>query len=113
MQRDFSSLNIESMHERAIVRELEIAKRSRLLDISESRRLEHMRLAGTKSKSNVGGSPFNIINLQYDHSHDGQRLRRLDEVKEFRRKLRSAFLAKKNHFGFDPITGCMATPVAI
>lgn len=106
-------LEADRKRQKAVGRELEVARRSRLLDVSESMRLEKLRLTGTKARSNVGGAPFNIINFEYDRSHDGERLRKLDELMGFRRKLRAAFIAKVNHIGFDPITGCINTTVAI
>ena len=90
---------------RAITRELQAAKRIRALELSDAATLEKLRDSGIRSKANIGGCAYNIINMKYLDTPDGTRLKRHDDLVRYRGQLRALNLAAKNHSGFDPITG--------
>ena len=48
---------------------------------------------------------YDIINMQYKLTPEGKRLELHDQLVNYRSKLRSLNIAKKNHVGFNPITG--------
>ena len=48
-------------------------------------------------KKNFGGSAFNIITLDYEHSNDGQKLALIDNDAQVRALVRSNVLDKKNN----------------
>ena len=56
-------------------------------------------------KKNKGGSSFNIVNLNYDNNHEGQRLKEIDNDAMVRALLRSKVLDKKNNGGYNILTG--------
>jgi hypothetical protein len=78
--------------------------RAKRLDKSVTKRQDFIEREQTKGKSNISGAAFNIINQSYNQTIDGQRLKRLDELYELRRRARAHYLSTKNHLGFDPIT---------
>jgi hypothetical protein len=80
---------------------------------TENHRLQALSASGSKAKINVGGSPFNIINMQYNRTPEGDRLRLHDDLAQYRRALRSYNLAVRNHVGLDPISGCQSFDVAL
>ena len=79
----------------------------------ENKRMLRLSESGVKAKVNVGGSPFNIINMEYNRSPEGDRLRLHDDLIKYRRALRSFNLAVRNHVGLDPISGCQSFDVAL
>ena len=56
-------------------------------------------------KKNKGGAAYNIVNLDYDRSNDGQRLKRVDDDAKVRAMMRSKNLDQKNNNGFNILTG--------
>jgi len=80
---------------------------------TENLKLHERWKSGAKAKVNVGGSPFNIINMQYNRSPEGDRLRLHDDLMKYRRALRSFNLAVRNHVGLDPISGIQSFEVAL
>ena len=56
-------------------------------------------------KKNKGGSAYNIMNLDYDQSNDGVKLRRFDDDAKVRALIRSKNLDNKNNCGFNILTG--------
>jgi hypothetical protein len=98
--------NYRSQNERSIKTCVE--ENARALRVSNS-----LRATGLKAKVNVAGSPFNIINMEYNRSPDGDRLKLHDELKRYRQSLRSYNLAVRNHVGLDPISGCQSFDVSL
>lgn len=49
--------------------------------------------------------PYDIVNLSYAPTFDGQRLRHKDDMSKYRNKCRSANLDARQNSNFNPITG--------
>ena len=79
----------------------------------EKARLKYCHVSGLKAKVNIAGSPFNIINMEYNRTADGDRLKLHDKLQRYRRSLRSYNLAVRNHVGLDPISGCQSFDVTL
>mmetsp|Transcript_44692 Transcript_44692/g.43298 ORF Transcript_44692/g.43298 Transcript_44692/m.43298 type:complete len:124 (+) Transcript_44692:326-697(+) len=56
-------------------------------------------------KKNKGGAAYNLMNLDYDNSNDGNKLRQFDEDAKVRAMIRSKNLDVKNNCGFNILTG--------
>jgi hypothetical protein len=54
---------------------------------------------------NKGGAAYNVINLGYDNSNDGQRLAQLDEDSKVRALMRSKNIDVRSNCGYNVITG--------
>ena len=54
---------------------------------------------------NKGGAAYNIFNLEYENSREGEFLRQRDAEKEVREKLRSRHIDTLNNCGYNPING--------
>ena len=55
--------------------------------------------------ANKGGAAFNIINLNYDNSQDGEYLRLKDEEKRIRQLMRSKNIDTLGNSGYSIING--------
>jgi hypothetical protein len=55
--------------------------------------------------ANKGGAAFNIINLDYEKSNDGEFLKQLDEEKRVRNLLRSKNIDTLSNSGYSIING--------
>ncbi|CAD7926627.1 unnamed protein product [Amoebophrya sp. A25] len=62
-------------------------------------------------KKNVSGVPFDIVNLEYENTWEGRKLRHDDEITRYRGDLRKANLAYRGHLGFNPILGEQTHPL--
>ncbi|CAD7942783.1 unnamed protein product [Amoebophrya sp. A120] len=62
-------------------------------------------------KKNVSGVPFDIVNLEYENTWEGRKLRHDDEMTRYRGDLRKANLAYRGHLGFNPILGEQSYPL--
>lgn len=56
-------------------------------------------------KKNKNGAAFNPINLTYDGSKDGQRLKQYDEDSKVRAMMRSKNIDVRSNCGYNVITG--------
>ena len=56
-------------------------------------------------KKNKGGASFNIINMDYEHNKEGDRLRQIDNDCMVRALMRSKVLDQKNNGGYNILTG--------
>ncbi|CDW76583.1 UNKNOWN [Stylonychia lemnae] len=57
------------------------------------------------AKKNMGGSAYNIINLDYDRNKEGIKLQQVDHDAKVRALIRSKNLDSKNNNGFNILTG--------
>lgn len=57
------------------------------------------------AKKNMGGSAYNIVNLDYDKNPEGTKLRQIDTDAKVRAMMRSKNLDNKNNSGFNILTG--------
>ena len=71
----------------------------------DDKRLEARIQLYQAGKKNKGGAAYNIMNLDYDQSNDGQRLKRFDDDAKVRALIRSKNLDQKNNCGFNILTG--------
>jgi hypothetical protein len=76
-------------------------------------RLECKRDVYQAGKKNKGGAAFDIINLDYQKSKDGQKLANLDNDAMVRALMRSKVLDKKNNGGYNPVTGSDRPPIPV
>lgn len=53
----------------------------------------------------MGGSAYNIVNLDYDNNKEGNKLRVIDNDAQVRAMIRSKNLDSKNNTGFNILTG--------
>ena len=114
------SKSIAEVH-RSRLRGLVDANRSRSMDVL-NREMAHgirayahavdknlrqvvVRESGLRAKANIGGAAYNIITMQYNPTPEGTRLKRHDQLLQYRSDVRSTVLAAKSHAGFSPITG--------
>eukprot|EP00771_Trimastix_marina_P001228 gnl/Trimastix_PCT/2283.p1 GENE.gnl/Trimastix_PCT/2283~~gnl/Trimastix_PCT/2283.p1 ORF type:complete len:196 (-),score=28.70 gnl/Trimastix_PCT/2283:129-716(-) len=93
----------QSHRDRDMQRESERWKRMEESDQREQQRIE--RLAGT-GKKNVSSVAYDPVTLSYNDSHDGERLRREDEMRSYHARLRTENLERQvSREGINPITG--------
>jgi hypothetical protein len=71
------------------------------------------RRRGAKARVNVGGSAFNIINMEYYRTPEGERLRYHDDLVKYRNGIRAYNLALKSSVGVDPIAGCKSFDITL
>jgi hypothetical protein len=98
---------------RSTIRSIDSIKKNLEVEAQEASRMSSMRTSGSKAKVNVGGSPFNIINLAYNNGVDGERLKLHDNLVRYREALRCRNLAIHNHVGRDPISGIQSMDVSV
>jgi len=77
-------------------------EQARLMEEDKLRRLQ---LDPMVTKMNSGSSPYDIVTSEYHDTPEGQMLAYHDQLVRYRQDIRSAFLAEKNHAGFNCITG--------
>ena len=100
------SLNLNRSRLReAIAREQDLKARNRADSLSEARRLVDHQTSGLKARRNSGGTAYNILNMQYLPTPEGNKLRQYDQMVHYKNDVRAYFLATKSHVGFSPITG--------
>ena len=56
-------------------------------------------------KKNKGGAAYNVLNLEYDNSNEGQRLRERDEDSKVRAMMRSKNIDVRSNCGYNVLTG--------
>ena len=74
-------------------------------ELIEQDRLKRLQEDPMASKMNSGSNPYDIVTMEYHPTPEGQMLAYHDELVRYRQDIRSAFLAGKNHAGFNCITG--------
>jgi len=80
----------------------------------EEDRMKDMRENSTFARSNKTSMPYNPINLRYDDTNDGDRLRYSDDSLRHRGALRAEHLQQRStSTGFNPITGEMIQRVSV
>lgn len=67
--------------------------------------LHDLRLAGTKTRKNISGSPFNPITGKIDDTDSGAALRKRDDMTRQRAYDRTMRMTKASNSPFNPITG--------
>ena len=67
---------------------------------------------GVKARTNVTGAAFNIINMTYYNTPEGDRLKRHDHLVKYRNEVRAYNLALKSSVGIDPIAGCKTLEIS-
>jgi hypothetical protein len=109
---------LDREHQKAIKDEMTEKKRSecyareaeRLASFERKHKLEQDRLKRLQedpmcSKRLSGSNPYDIVTMEYHNTPEGKTLEYHDQLVEYRHGIRSAFLAGKNHLGFNCITG--------
>lgn len=71
----------------------------------DKNRLQYMKDHYNTGKKNSGGAAYNVINLNYDNSRDGDRLRQLDEDAKVRALMRSKNIDVRSNCGYNVLTG--------
>jgi hypothetical protein len=56
-------------------------------------------------RTNKGGAAFNIINMQYENSQEGQHLMMRDEDNKVRQLLRSKHIDMRNNADYNVVNG--------
>ncbi len=56
-------------------------------------------------RTNKGGAAFNIINMQYENSQEGQHLMMRDEDNKVRHLLRSKHIDMRNNADYNVVNG--------
>lgn len=82
--------------------------RWQFMDSQEQRdaeRLKYMNENYQTGKKNKGGAAYNVINLDYDKSNDGNRLQQLDEDSKVRALMRSKNIDVRSNCGYNVLTG--------
>ena len=68
-------------------------------------RLKYMMENYQTGKKNAGGAAYNVINLGYDNSKEGQRLQQIDEDSKVRALMRSKNIDVRANCGYNVLTG--------
>ena len=82
--------------------------RWQFMDSQEERdknRINYMQEHYGTGKKNKGGAAYNVINLAYDQSGEGQRLAQLDEDSRVRALMRSKNIDVRSNCGYNVLTG--------
>ena len=74
-------------------------------DTADRLHVERLQTDAFIGKKNTSGHPFNIINLDYNNSQEGRELKYHDDLCDYRKSMRTNFLAAQAHLGWNPITG--------
>ena len=83
-------------------------QRWKYMDDEENRdkhRLEYMNEHYLTGKKNKGGAAYNVISLEYDHSNEGNRLRKRDDDAKVRALVRSKNIDMRSNCGYNILTG--------
>lgn len=62
---------------------------------------------------NKGGAAYNILNLQYENSREGEYLKQRDNEKQVRQLLRSRHLDMLSNCGYNPTNGSIREGVVV
>ena len=79
----------------------------------QSRRIEKMQEKYQVGNHNKGGTAFNIINLDYEKSKEGEFLKQRDGDKEVRTLLRSKHIDMLSNNGYNLVNGQSRSTVAV
>ena len=79
----------------------------------DKNRLQYMKDHYNTGKKNSGGAAYNVINLGYDNSPEGQRLAQMDEDAKVRAMMRSKNIDVRSNCGYNVITGSDRSQVEI
>merc|ERR1712226_519367 len=104
------------LHNKRSMRADREEKRWRTIEMEhqmEVQRQEEMRMDSAYSRSNKTSMPYNPINLEYGEGRDGDCLRFSDEALKYRGALRADHLQRRMNNGYNPITGEVASRVAV
>ena len=71
----------------------------------DKNRLQYMKDHYNTGKKNSGGAAYNVINLNYDNTSEGNRLRQLDEDAKVRALMRSKNIDVRSNCGYNVLTG--------
>lgn len=71
----------------------------------EQQRLQMMNDQARTGRANRGGAAFNILNLQYEQSPEGQMLQGRDEDNRVRQLLRSKNMDMRSNSGYNLLNG--------
>ncbi|CDW85399.1 UNKNOWN [Stylonychia lemnae] len=79
----------------------------------QSKRIEQMNDKYLTGQRNKGGAAYNILNLQYEHTDEGQFLKQRDDDAKVRAMMRSKNLDVRSNCGFNPLNGSQRMSVNV
>ena len=89
-------------------RYLREAQRFENMEANDARQAEILEVKKTQfnaGKKNQGGAAYNLLNLDYDQTNDGQRLQQYDEDCRVRALMRAKNINDKSNGGYNILTG--------
>lgn len=79
----------------------------------QSKRIESMNNKYLTGQTNKGGAAYNILNLQYEQTEEGQFLKQRDDDAKVRAMMRSKNLDVRSNCGFNPLNGSQRMSVDV
>ena len=74
-------------------------------ETNDKNRLQYMKDHYGTGKKNSGGAAYNVINLGYDNTNEGQQLAARDEDSRVRALMRSKNIDVRSNCGYNVLTG--------